>query len=297
MDGLALLALYFAIGAAAARTGFLRGEEFHALARLVFYVCLPASILLNAPDQSSVQGIAAIALLTALPLLAVGALVFLLYRLERIPGGSFGAVLVSSTFGNVVYLGVPVSQAYFPGTVGEMSVAIIVTNLAVFCFALPLIDAAGGRKTGIAKSVARMASNPVLLSAIAAFLMLALGIGSAPLAPVLSPLAGMTVPLSLIAMGMFVARDFRLSLDRDVATILALKHLALPAATFACLLFIRPGAELSGLVLLSSFMSPAIANFSIVDSLGLGREKEVSSAIILGILVMFAEAWLVFGAG
>ena len=278
------LLLYFAIGIAVMRLGLLK--DFHTLARLVFYVCLPAAILSNIPPPGLVVDIPSIVFLVALPMLLVGVAVNLLYSLHKISSDSFGLILISSVFGNIVYLGIPISRAYLPGTIGVMSLFIILTNFILFVFIVPVATLKHKGNSILA--------NPVLISAVLAFALLFFGIDTSALA-VLEPLASMTVPLSLIAMGVFAAHHLQLSFGRDVQYIILFKHVALPVATLLCIFILSPGKAIADMAMIAAIMSPAIANFSIIDSLKIDKEREVASAIILGIPIMMIELWLLFG--
>ena len=273
------LFLYFIVGILLLRLKLL--GDFHTLARLVFYICLPAAILSHVPAPGVSLDVVSTILLVAIPMIAVG---FTVYAHMIYSKSAFPAILITSLFGNIVYLGIPISQSYFPGTLDLMSFLIIITNLLIFVFVVPAI-------TGVRAKLV----NPVLIASGLALLLMACGIDTSWLSETLSPLASMTVPLSLIAMGMFAAQELKLSFGKDVLVILFFKHIALPAATWLCIFFLSPAKMISDLVLMSAIMSPAIANFSIVDTLKISKEKEVMSAIILGIPIMLIELWLVFG--
>jgi predicted permease len=256
-------------------------KDFHSLAQFVFFVSLPAAILSNVPKPGFTLDVVSTVLLVVVPILAVGVVI---YAHTIYSKKSFPAILIASLFGNIVYLGIPISQSYFPGTLDIVAFLIIITNLIIFVVVVPV--ATGAR----AKLV-----NPVLIAAGIAVILMTFGVDTTALSSALSPIASMTVPLSLIAMGMFAAQDLKLSFSKDVLTILFFKHIALPAATFLCVSFLAPDKIIGDLVMLSAIMSPAIANFSIVDSLKISKEKEIASAIILGIPIMLLEIWLLFG--
>ena len=295
MDGFALLAFYFLLGIAVSRLKMLKPGDFHPLAQFVFYVCLPAAILTHIPSPGFSIDIASIILLVSLPIIVVGIAISALYFAGKLSAGSYGAILMASLFGNIVYLGIPISQEYFPGTIDIMSFLIIITNILIFGLVMPAIQIVHGKGLEFGKMAVKMASNPVLVSAAIAVIMLSFGLETSWLANMLSPLASMTVPLSLVAMGMFAAQDMKLSFGKDVWAILLFKHIALPAVTAVCIFILSPGKVLSDLVMISAVMSPAVANFSVVDTLKIERRKEVSSAIIIGILIMLVEVWLLFG--
>jgi len=131
------LLFYFVIGVALMRLKLL--TDFHSLAQFVFYVSLPAAILSHVPKPGFSMDIGSMVLLVAIPIFAVGFTIWVYHKSGFFSRNTYQAIMLASLFGNIVYLGIPISQEYLPNTISEMAFLIIITNLLIFVFVLPLI--------------------------------------------------------------------------------------------------------------------------------------------------------------
>ncbi len=294
MEPVLLIIVFLAIGAAVNKAGFVKTEGYRTIANFVFYVCLPAAIILKADSVADLGALRDAFLLVLIPTALVAGLAYALLAAKKIDNDCFVAIAISSTFGNVIYLGVPVSQSVFPDTLDTMAMVIVATNIVVFGILLPLVQFWRKKKLDAGKIVSKIALNPVLISVAIVFALMLAKVSPEPAKDILGPLSSMTTPLSLIAIGIFIAGEFKVALGKEFALIMAFKHLVFPAATFAAIAVLRPDAELGNLALVASVMSPALTNFAVVEALGVKKTNEVTSGIVNGIAIMLAEVAIFF---
>lgn len=280
MDQLILLVLFLVSGYLAVRAGLAKSQDYKVLANIVFYICLPASILSSFVGVGIPPAIYLLISVLAASFLLSIALSFLISRALRLERNVFYCLLICGFFGNIVYFGFPFTQMVLgEGALPLAGIYVSIYNLFVFALLLPAIYlflGVDGKKAGIAKAF----SNPVVIFTLAGALSLAFNADLSPLLPYLEGFASLTTPLSLVAMGLFLSDKFSISLDRNLLSIVAAKCLVFPLITAALLLFtglLSSGKEL----LLLSLMPVAISNFVIVDSLGIKLEKLVMDSIVL----------------
>ncbi|MDD2655123.1 MAG: AEC family transporter [Candidatus ainarchaeum sp.] len=291
MEQLALLILFLVSGYLVARSGLAKSQDYKVLANIVFYICLPASILSSFAGVEIPPAIyLLIALLIASFLLSI-LLSFIISRALRLERHVFYCLLICGFFGNIVYFGFPFVQMVLGEAALPLAgIYVSIYNLFVFALLLPAIYillGTEGKKAGIGKAFC----NPVIIFTLAGALALALQINLSALMPYLEGFSSLTTPLSLLAMGLFLSDKSSISLGRNLLSIVAAKCLIFPLITFALLLYtglLSSGKE----ILLLSLMPVAISNFVIVDSLGLKLEKLVMDSIVLtsvvSILAVFA---------
>ncbi|MFA5412030.1 MAG: AEC family transporter [Candidatus Micrarchaeia archaeon] len=296
MEQLILLALFLVSGYLAARAGLAKSQDYKVLANIVFYICLPASILASFSGVTIPQALyllVAVLLASFLISMALSFLISYAFRLER---RVFYCLLICGFFGNIVYFGFPFTQMILgEGALPLTGIYVSIYNLFVFALLLPAIYillGTDGKKAAIGKAF----YNPVIIFTIAGALSLAFQINLSALMPFLEGFSSLTTPLSLVAMGLFLSDKFSISLDRNLLSIAAAKCLIFPLITWALLAYaglLSSGKE----ILLLSLMPVAISNFVIIDSLGLKLEKLVMDSIVLTSVISTIIVFALSAAG
>ena len=129
-----------AIGWLARRTGVLAQGSHKALNDFVYYISMPALILGRLMTTPIGAGQVTLLLANALPIILITAIVLVLAKLKLLSPKLAGALLITSFFGNIIFMGFPVVELRY-GTPALADAAIItfVANLLVFTLGLACV--------------------------------------------------------------------------------------------------------------------------------------------------------------
>lgn len=279
-----------AIGAVAARWERFSESAAATLNDLVYYVALPALIFDSVAEADLSTGVSGTALAVAVGLLVVGyALGVGLARLIRVPLREANAVGAVGAWGNVGYLGIPLSLAVLGPTAGLAAslVSTIHTALAitVFVVAATLLDRDRGARGLLARTVARrVLANPIVVAIVLGLLVAALGWSlPRPVATTVELVGAMAAPGGLFALGILLrgaVPALRGGGLGGIAVAVVLKLVVLPAlAVGAVHLFDVPAPWAAVLVLMCAL--PDAATVFVLMSQYRTWYRESTAAVVL----------------
>lgn len=230
---MAVLFLYMMIGYFCYKRKFLDAKASKAISFLVLYFASPALVISGTINrQGEIPGgllptvIAAVSLFAGMFLVA-----FLLPALLRVPGRQRGAYRLMTIFSNIGFMGFPVVQALY-GEEALLHTAIfqIPYNLLIYSYGIFELTKDSGEENGSGFQWKKM-MNVGVIAGMLAILLYALR-WDAPVfvRETMSGLGNLTAPLSMIVIGMTLAKSPLKSLFTDARLLLftGLKLLVIP---------------------------------------------------------------------
>ncbi|WP_018331814.1 AEC family transporter [Actinomycetospora chiangmaiensis] len=200
-----------AIGAVAARWERFSESAAATLNDLVYYLALPALIFDSVAEADLSTGVSGVGVAVASGLLLVGYVLAVLgARAVRLPWRDANAVGTVGAWGNVGYLGIPLSVAVLGPAAGFAAslVSTIHTALAisVFVVAATLIDRDRSSRGLLVRTVARrVLGNPIVVAIVLGLLVAASGWRlPRPVATTVELLGDMAAPGGLFALGILL---------------------------------------------------------------------------------------------
>ncbi|MEJ5358820.1 MAG: AEC family transporter [Desulfobacterales bacterium] len=249
-----------AIGMVAKGRGLLPPEFLAAANRLVFHLAIPAMVF-SAVARASLEVhfkplVAAVTLGTMIAACVLAWLAALAVRMEPRLRGAF---IEDSFHGNQGYIGLAVAL-YFLGPEGLARASILtgfmmILNNSLGVVVLQLHAPAGSRGVGGVEAAARMAKNPVILSALGGLLVSAAEAGLHPvLDRSLAILSGMALPLALLIIGASLSIDLMRSRLAALIGCSVIKLVLMPAIGLGAFLALGAAPEdfLPALILLAT---------------------------------------------
>lgn len=278
------------IGYAMKKIRVLKAEDANLLNTVALYITLPAFIFQAIHDyrQPLKWELMKVPLVGFAMMAIVLVLAYLLARAMKLDRPTTGGMMLAAAFGNTGFLGYPVTQAAF-GTSGALVTTVLYD---MFAMALPLyligtfIAANFGGDKAEPKAIIRMALIPPLLTV--------------PIALILRPftmphiinhsleyLAGGTIPLVMISLGLSLSASSLRGYARPAVAALALKLAVLPCLTF----FAYRAAGLTGTSLqvgtMESGMPTAVMACVVASKFG-ANGRFVAGVIFVSTLVSLA---------
>ncbi|MCS6931680.1 MAG: AEC family transporter [Acetobacteraceae bacterium] len=298
-----------ALGYAAARWKRISEEGFRGINDFVFWLATPALMFGGGiTREGSAAGVVLVFFGAALPLFALA--VALGLRLLRLPLAEASLFALSATFGNTVMLGIPVMvAAYGQSGLSLMLGIVALHSILLLPLATVLVEigrAGRARLLWVVRASAEaILRNPIILSVLAALMVVWLGIPVPEAVVRLCGLLGAAAPpAALFCLGASLAGFGRVGgAWREVTLALLLKMLLLPALVWA-------GAAAAGLgpletaVAVTAAALPTGANpFILARRYRLGDARSgatvlagtLASVVVLGVLLVHFRAAL--GAG
>ncbi|MCX8197375.1 MAG: AEC family transporter [Candidatus Micrarchaeota archaeon] len=271
--------------------GFLAGyfrllskEAFQALNDYVYFVAMPALIFakLSSVHIGAEYGVLIVANL--LPMLAAIAASFFLWKGGVLDGKAASVLLLTSFFGNIIYMGFPAVQMKFGAdALPVASVVAFVYNIVMFGPAIILVmKMTKSKDNELAKE--RLLKNTVILSCIlgAAFSFLGLAI-PAFIFKIIEGVGGTTAPVALFSLGLFLSIKCQIPLLPSLA-ISAAKLVFFPAIFILASALVGFDGKMFQISLLQAMMPVGVTNFVLATKLGL-NEKIVAGAIFASTLL------------
>ncbi len=292
-----------AIGMTAKARGLLPPEFLAAANRLVFYLAIPAMVFSAIARASlEVHFKPLVAAVTLGAMLAACILAWIAAAIVRMEPRRRGAFIEDSFHGNQGYIGLAVAL-YFLGPEGLARASILtgfmmILNNSLGVVVLQLHAPAGGHGAGGFEAAARMAKNPVILSALGGLLLSASGVGLHPvLDRSLAILSGMALPLALLIIGASLSFDLMRSRLAALFGCSLIKLVLMPGIGLAAFLAlgIAPEDFLPALILLAT----PTATVSYVLARQMRADHEFAAGAITFSTLFSAltyTGWLAFGA-
>lgn len=296
LSRMAVLFTFLAVGLLCAKVGWLDEPSGKKLNKLVLNVCAPSIVLASVLNTELEYAFSDILTLlwqsTALNvlLLLLGLVLSLLFFRRSADRSQFHLLI---TFGNTVFMGFPVVSAVLGNdAIFLASMCSIPFNVFVYSIGVML---AGGK--GNAKQFLLRLLNPPFLANFVAFALFLLNVRMpAPVIEVFNTLGSMVVPLSMMLIGLSLAR---LSLreifsDWRVYLLAFFKLIVSPAAVFFVMgLFVRDALFLDLFVIISAM--PCASVLPILCGEYGGNEALASKGVFVTTLLSLATVPLMLG--
>jgi hypothetical protein len=293
-----------ALGWVAHQRGFTPPQFLGPANRLVYYLAIPALIfnsIAKASLRTEFHGAALFATLAAA--VAAYATAWWICRWSGMPAARRGAFTICSGHGNLGYIGLPIAF-YLLGDSGLVRAGILAGFLTILqnvlsVLTLQLASPAGAPPAGQPGVLRRLATNPVILSALGGILAAALQI---PIPLILKRsldmLSGLAPPMALLLIGSSLSMDLLRSRWRPVLGAVVIKLLGLPAlgVLFMRLLHLPAQEYLPALILLAT--PTATVTYVLAREMHADADFAVAaiSASTVGSAVTYS-LWLMVGSG
>jgi len=257
-----------------------------------YYVALPSLVIQSLWSATLSPFTLRTLTLNALTILASMMALYSLASALGVRGTTRSIFTVAGVFGNVAYLGYPLSLSKY-GTLG-LSVAItnsMVYNLIVFTLGIWLLR----RDTNI--PLRRSLADPLLLSTLIGVLLSALGLPKvAALEPLLRALSSSALPVALFALGLFMgSRGFKGNRLGLVFALTGIKFILLPSLLITFNTFLRVSGVEFAVSLIQAMAPLAVSNFVLASRYALDVEV-IADSIILSTSLSFILYWLLLSS-
>lgn len=258
------------IGFIVRRADILKDEEVHRFNHMVFVVFFPPLMFQNLYGSS--EGFlpdGRLILFAVLFILAVIALsIPLVKRIEKNPR-SQGAMIQAVYRSNFILMGLPVAINIFgKGHVSDVALLIAVIVPMYNVVSVIILESFRGRKPDIRQIVRKVATNPIILGALAGILAVALHITlPSPVAAAVEWMADATTPMALILLGASFDISTVKGQKRNLVFCILMRLVIVPAAglSLAALLGFR-GVPFVGLIaMLATPM--AVSSYTMADNM------------------------------
>jgi malonate transporter and related proteins len=269
------------------------------LNRLCLYLAFPALMFANvyAADLrlAAAPGFLAASLLPTLVLLGVLAL-----TTRSVDPDARAALGIGSIFGNIAYLGIPLSAALLgPHVVGLASVCAALHIVLSIPLGTWVLLRWGRQASSTARGAwAEVIRQPLVWAPILAMLARLLPAGMVePVIPPAKWIGAAASPVALFMIGLYLHTHRRTlaTLRWTDAGLVAAKLLVLPSLALACVLvglrFSWLELEAGKVVIVQAAMPTAITTFALAEEYGVGREPLIRG-IVGGTLVFMLSFWL-----
>ena len=264
------LFILLVIGYLVRRTGLLKDEEVHRFNHMVFLVFFPPLMFQNLYGNNDGFLPDGKLLLFAVPFILCVILLSipLVKKIEKNPR-SQGAMIQAVYRSNFILMGLPVAINIFgKGNVSQMALLIAVIVPMYNVVSVIILESFRGSKPDIGQILKKVATNPIILGAVAGILAILLGITlPKPIATTVEWMADVTTPMALILLGASFDITTVKGQKRNLVFCILMRLLVVPAAglSLAALLGFR-GVEFVALIaMLATPM--AVSSYTMADSM------------------------------
>jgi len=251
----------------------------------IYYVSMPALILVKLMTTKIGSEYLVLLLANALPIVLIVGIVLALHRLKIFSSGLAGALLISCFFGNIIFMGFPiVEMRYGPSALADAAIITFVTNFLIFTLGLACIGLLSN-KPWIKFAKEKLAKNTIIASCIIGAVVSLAGIQAPELLTNLLTFVGSTTsPLALFSMGLFLHGQKISARYTELAIMSAFKLVLFPALVLVSLYAFGLRGQLAGVSLLEAMMPLAVTNYVIAEKFDLDS-KLVAEAIVVTTLL------------
>jgi predicted permease len=264
------LFILLVIGYFVRRTGLLKDEEVHRFNHMVFLVFFPPLMFQNLYGNNDGFLPDGKLLLFAVPFILCVILLSipLVKKIEKNPR-SQGAMIQAVYRSNFILMGLPVAINIFgKGNVSQTALLIAVIVPMYNVVSVIILESFRGSKPDIGQILKKVATNPIILGAVAGILAILLGITlPKPIATTVEWMADVTTPMALILLGASFDITTVKGQKRNLVFCILMRLLVVPAAglSLAALLGFR-GVEFVALIaMLATPM--AVSSYTMADSM------------------------------
>lgn len=264
------LFILLVIGYLVRRTGLLKDEEVHRFNHMVFLVFFPPLMFQNLYGNNDGFLPDGKLLLFAVPFILCVILLSipLVKKIEKNPR-SQGAMIQAVYRSNFILMGLPVAINIFgKGNVSQTALLIAVIVPMYNVVSVIILESFRGSKPDIGQILKKVATNPIILGAVAGILAILLGIPlPKPIATTVEWMADVTTPMALILLGASFDITTVKGQKRNLVFCILMRLLVVPAVglSLAALLGFR-GVEFVALIaMLATPM--AVSSYTMADSM------------------------------
>ena len=264
------LFILLVIGYLVRRTGLLKDEEVHRFNHMVFLVFFPPLMFQNLYGNNDGFLPDGKLLLFAVPFILCVILLSipLVKKIEKNPR-SQGAMIQAVYRSNFILMGLPVAINIFgKGNVSQTALLIAVIVPMYNVVSVIILESFRGSKPDIGQILKKVATNPIILGAVAGILAILLGITlPKPIATTVEWMADVTTPMALILLGASFDITTVKGQKRNLVFCILMRLLVVPAVglSLAALLGFR-GVEFVALIaMLATPM--AVSSYTMADSM------------------------------
>lgn len=289
MEQFILLLLFPLVGYLCGFFKIAKHDDYRLLTDLAFYVFLPCSVLSSFIGFEFSSSIVNSLVLVFLSLLCISLISFAISRWLKFDNYSTSTFLMCSIFGNIIFLGLPLSEVLFGQSVSQiMNLFIAFHNLFIFGFLFPLIVLSTDKKHNITSSIFRVLKNTVVSFALLGIVFSLLRVDLSGILPYLKSFSSLTTPISMIALGLYFSKNVKIDFSKDVLLFTFSKIVVMPIMTY----FVFFGNPYQKQAVFMSMMPVAISNFSIIGSISKKHEKKVLDSIFLSTIISLLLVFL-----
>jgi len=284
-----------ALGFALRKAGLVKVNWVHILNNFVYYVSLPAIILvsfwqidLTNPIFIKTLGINFLVML----LLAVVLLVILM--LVKMEKQQKAAIFLTSLSGNTIYMGLPIASSVVGITYYSSIVAIGIVQLSIgFLFSIILLEFWISRTKSVKKYLLDVVKNPIIaFTFVGIFLSLALREHVESSVKVMLEMLGATSsPLALFSLGSFLGGKFVKDHLPLALVPTAVKLAILPLLTFTGFYLFKVKGPQPDISILLAAMPAAVTTFVLAEKFKLDKSY-VANVILISTVVSVFSLWL-----
>ncbi len=205
------LLLVIAAGFGAGKLSIFDAGARKTLSKFVFYIATSALIIssLSGLSSSDLSKLPDFALVNCVIYITLFGIVYGLLRLLKVPYKLGGSIMYAGTTANIVYLGIPVMKSMFGAegvlfTIALLTIPSIIIDILDFYF----LSRWRHGKASMKKVLKEFITNPIIISSIVGFALLAIGINlPAPIVSSLDFLGAGATGIALFAMGLFLSES------------------------------------------------------------------------------------------
>ncbi|MCX7698350.1 MAG: AEC family transporter [Candidatus Goldbacteria bacterium] len=266
----------------------------NSLSDYLYYFALPLTIFLKVINFEMKNMDFYIFIINSLPIIFLYLLIYSAYRFGIINASFARTSMISSTLGNVVYLGFGVIQYNFgEHIIPYAAVSVGIQNLIIFSIGVFFINLICFEKSCIIIGTKKAFLNPIFLSTFIGFFFSLLDISISDfLNDFLVQVSKTTVPLALFLIGVSIyGKKFNISYLKKVILISSLKLVILPFISFI-FIFLFAKFDIVSLVSFILYTMPvAIAAFVVARDFELEKDV-VAGSVIFTTVLYFIFYWI-----
>ncbi|MBT6068202.1 AEC family transporter [Candidatus Peregrinibacteria bacterium] len=287
--------LVFGLGALSVALKIFKSTDSYIFTRYVFYFGFPI-LIFNRLNHTAFEKVADLPFLLTniLNLSAVVLLILAISWLFKCKRKFIGMLVVAGIFGNVAYMGLPMSELMF-GSEGVGYASIIVGLVVVFSLSVGIsfLEYFSSSKPSVKTVAWSIAKNPIVIGIVLGLIASAVKLEMpTPIENFLVIVAKSAGPVALFAIGMFLVGG-KIAKDKKKIAILCLVNLlALPFVTFGIGTYLGLSGMILKVSILQSAMPLAATNFVLAQKYKIG-EDIISSAIVVSTLLSIVTIGLV----
>ena len=283
---IAPLLLVILVGVGLRKLGLANDQWVMVLNNLAFYVAFPALTFISLVDIDTTQLHGNLILDNAAALINDMEIIKINKKISTHVRAASAIILVATMFGNVAYLGYPLSEIAF-GPSG-LRLATIIGSIHVFVYFTIVVAVAEYqtvRQLRLGQIGWRILRIPLVWAVVLGAVVAYLGVSPPTFAATsFEILANAATAVALLALGIFVAGLSLRGRMWVVALVTALKLVVLPAIAWALAAPMQLEGQQRTVSILQAAMPVGISTFAVADKLGMDRE--VSASAILATTVL-----------